>query len=176
MIIRYIDVYKIVNVIIICLTTYKILIWFIWHEFNNCSFWPYIFCFPDSLISNYGFIPYCRTTDSMYFCDSSGMTLDWHIRSIQMTLWTWTPQCWTPFGNLTCFLLMKREQTFTRLRQTTNCFGYSRMEMSFTASGDHVFFVVFVFYCESGCTRIYFYQTLQIQLHGSSSCKLNKNF
>lgn len=93
-----------------------------------------------SLISNYGIISYLRTTGSMYFCDSSGMTLDWHIRSIQMTLWTWIPQCWTPFGNPTCSLQTKREQTSMRLRQTTNCFGYSRMEMSFTASGDHFFF------------------------------------
>lgn len=59
-----------------------------------------------------------------------------------MTLWTWTPQCWTPFGNLTYSLQMKREQTFTRLQQTTNCCGSSRMEMSSTASGEpfYVFF------------------------------------
>lgn len=53
-----------------------------------------------------------------------------------MTLWTWTPQCWTPFGNLTYSLQMKREQTFTRLQQTTNCCGSSRTEMSSTASGE----------------------------------------
>lgn len=112
----------------------------LWHQFHNCDLLQYIlfqsFSTITILISTYGLIPYLRTIGSMYFCDSSGMTLDWHIRSIQMTLWTWTPQCWTPFGNLTCSLQMKREQTFTRLQQTTNCSGYSRMEMSSTASGD----------------------------------------
>lgn len=118
-----------------------------------------------SLISNYGIISYLRTTGSMYFCDSSGMTLDWHIRSIQMTLWTWIPQCWTPFGNPTCSLQTKREQTSMRLRQTTNCFGYSRMEMSFTASGDHVFFVFFKIKMVNlaAPASTYFSQTSQIQ-------------
>lgn len=94
-------------------------------------------------LQSVGFVPHCRTTGSMCFCDSSGMTLVWHIRSTQMTLWTWTPPCWTPFGNLTCSLQMRREPTFTRLQQTTNCFGYSRMEMSFTASGDLFSFFLF---------------------------------
>lgn len=103
---------------------------------------------------NYDFIPYRRTTGSMSSCDSSGMTLDWPIRSIQMTLWTWTPQCWTPFGNLTCSLQMKREQTFTRSQQTTNCSGYSRMEMSSTASGD-LFFKLWIWLNNApGCTSI----------------------
>jgi len=88
------------------------------------------------LTSNYDLTPNFRITGSMYFCDSSGMTLDWHTKSIRMTLWTFTPRCWTPFGNLTCSLQMKREQTSTRSQRTTNCFEYSRMEMSSTASGD----------------------------------------
>lgn len=86
----------------------------------------------------------CRTTGSMYFCGNSGTTPDWRTRSIQMTLWTSTPPCWTPFGNPTCSLLMKREPTFTRSRRTTSCFGYSRTETSFTASGDGAFFFVFL--------------------------------
>lgn len=117
----------------------------------------YIFSFYIySFISNCDFPPYRRTTGLMYFCDSSGMTLAWHIRSIRMTLWTWTPQCWTPFGNLTCSSQMKREQTFTRLRQTTNCFGYSKTEMSSTASGDLVFLLL--------CFRLW------IWLHKAPGC------
>lgn len=127
-----------------------------------------------SLISNYGIISYRRTTGSMYFCDSSGMTLDWHIRSIQMTLWTWIPQCWTPFGNPTCSLQTKREQTSTRLPQTTNCFGYSRMEMSFTASGDHVLFLFF-----KHKWWIWLHQPARTSLRhhkfSLSRCQLNKN-
>lgn len=81
----------------------------------------------------------CRITGSMCFCDNSGTTLDWRTKSIQMTLWTSTLPCWTPFGNPTCSLQTKREPTFMRSRRTTSCFGYSRMEMSYTASGDGAF-------------------------------------
>lgn len=79
---------------------------------------------------------YFRTTGSTCFYGSSGTTLGWLIRSTQTTPWTWTPQCWTPFGNPTCSLRMKREQTSTRWLQTTNCCGYFRTETSSTASGD----------------------------------------
>lgn len=130
----------------------------LWREFHNCHLLLYIlfqsFINGTSPISNYDFIPYRRTTGSMSSCGSSGMTLDWHIKSIQMTLWTWTPQCWTPSGNLTCSLQMKREQTFTRSQQTTNCFGYSRMEMSSTASGD-LFLKLWIWLNNApGCTSI----------------------
>lgn len=99
------------------------------------------FCF--SVLSNCkeGFVPFVRTTGSMCSCASSGMTHGWPTRSTQMTPWTLTPQCWTPFGNLTCSSPMKRGQTSTRSPRTTNCCGYSRMETFSTASGDRVWLV-----------------------------------
>lgn len=85
-----------------------------------------------------GLVPLVRTTGSTCSCGSSGTTLGWPTRSTQTTPWTWTPPCWTPFGNLTCSSPTKRGQTSMRSRRTTNCCGYSRTETFSTASGDCV--------------------------------------
>lgn len=71
----------------------------------------------------------------MSFYGSSGMTHVWPIRNTPTTLWTWTPPCWTPFGNLTSSLQTKKEQTSTRLQLTTNSCGYSRTGTFSTALG-----------------------------------------
>lgn len=93
-------------------------------------------CFLVQLICKEGFVPLVRTTGSTCSCASSGTTHGWPTRSTQTTPWTWTPPCWTPFGNLTCSSPMKRGQTSTRSPQITNCCGYSRMGTFSTASGE----------------------------------------
>lgn len=95
-------------------------------------------CFLVQFICKEGFAPLVRTTGSTCSCASSGTTLGWPTRSTQTTPWTWTPPCWTPFGNLTCSSPTKRGQTSTRSRRTTNYCGYSRTGTFSTASGDCV--------------------------------------
>lgn len=63
------------------------------------------------------------------------MTHGWLIKSIQMIPWIWTHPCWTPSGNQTCSSPMRKVPTFTRSPRTTNCWGFSRMEMCCIASG-----------------------------------------